>query len=204
MHHQFSLLRRIGNCRLAVHNRLSLAFFWLALVVPCAFAQHVANPFVGATQYLNPDYTAEVKTAIATEASGSTLANQMTVVETYPTAVWMDHMGAITGGSSNNGRLGLAQHITTALSQQVGTEPVVVTIVIYDLPQRDCAALASNGEISIAANPPTQPLTGIETYEQDYITPIYNILEPYATNANLRFVLIIEPDSIPNLSPTPA
>lgn len=123
----------------------------------------------------------------------------MTTVGNYSTAVWLDHMGAITGGTANGGRLSLAQHITTALSQQSGSNPVVVTLVIYDLPDRDCAALASNGELSIAANPPTQPLSGLDTYEQDYITPIANILQPYATNPNLRFVLIIEPDSIPNL-----
>jgi cellulose 1,4-beta-cellobiosidase len=108
-------------------------------------------------------------------------------------------MGAIAGGTANGGRLSLAQHITTALSQQVGSQPVVVTLVIYDLPDRDCAALASNGELSIAANPPTQPLSGIDTYEQDYITPIVNVLQPYATNPNLRFALVIEPDSVPNL-----
>jgi cellulose 1,4-beta-cellobiosidase len=123
----------------------------------------------------------------------------MNIVAGYPTAVWMDKMAAITGGSANGGRLGLAQHITAALAQQTGNQPVVVTLVIYDLPQRDCAALASNGEISIAPNPPTQPLTGIQTYEQNYITPIFNILAPYANNPNIRFVLVIEPDSLPNL-----
>ncbi len=176
-----------------------LTLLFLNLVAGRASAQHVANPFVGATQYVNPDYATEVKAAIAAQPAGSSLASQMAVVATYPTAVWMDHIGAIAGGSSNGGRLGLAQHITAALSQQKGSEPVLITIVIYDLPQRDCAALASNGEISIAANPPTQPLTGIETYEQNYITPIYNILQPYANNPKLRFVLIIEPDSLPNL-----
>jgi len=201
MHHEFSSLRRIGNCRLAVHSLFVVAVLSVALVVPSAFAQvqHVVNPFADATVYLNPDYTTEVNSAIATEPPGSTLANQMAVVATYPTAVWMDRMAAITGGSGNNGRLGLAQHITTALSQQKGTQPVLVEIVIYDLPDRDCAALASNGEISIAANPPTQPLTGIQTYEQDYITPIYNILSPYATNPNIRFVLVVEDDSLPNM-----
>src|ERR1700685_4677135 len=122
----------------------------------------------------------------------------------------MDRMAAIAGGSSNNGRLGLAQHITTALSQQKGTQPVVIEIVIYDLPDRDCAALASNGEISINPNPPTQPLTGIQTYEQNFITPIFNILQPFGSNSKIRFVLIIEDDSLPNLitntgeSPNPA
>ncbi|MGA2888645.1 MAG: glycoside hydrolase family 6 protein [Terracidiphilus sp.] len=166
----------------------------LVLLTTNAYAQHVANPFVGATQYLNPDYTSEVNSAIATVPAGSTLAQQMATVATYPTAVWMDHMGAIAG--PNSGRLTLAQHITAALAQQTGTQPVVMEIVIYDLPDRDCAALASNGEISIAGN---GTLTGIQEYEQDYIAPIYNTLAPYASNSNIRFVLVIEPDSLPNM-----
>ena len=163
-------------------------------------AQHVANPFVGATQYVNPDYTKEVQSlATQTKASNPGLAAQMTTVGGYSTAVWLDRMAAISGGTANGGRLSLAQHITTALSQQVGSQPVVVTLVIYDLPDRDCAALASNGELSIAANPPSQPLSGLDTYEQNYITPIVSALQPYAANPNLRFVLVIEPDSVPNL-----
>jgi cellulose 1,4-beta-cellobiosidase len=165
-----------------------------------ATTQHVANPFVGVTQYVNPDYTKEVQALVTqTQASNPTLAAQMATVGGYPTAVWLDRMAAITGGAANGGRMGLAQHITAALSQQVGTQPVVMTIVVYDLPDRDCAALASNGEISIAANPPAQPLSGLDTYEQNYIAPLAKVLQPYATNPNLRFVLIIEPDSVPNL-----
>ena len=41
--------------------------------------------------------------------------------------------------------------------------------MIYDLPDRDCAALASNGELSIANN-------GLSYYENDYINPIAQIL----------------------------
>ena len=176
-----------------------LAVLLLAIDVPVAFAQHVANPFAGATQYVNPDYTKEVNSAIATLPAGSALANQMSVVATYPTAVWLDRMAAIAGGSANNGRMGLQQHIQAALAQQKGTQPIVVELVIYDLPDRDCAALASNGEISIAPNPPTQPLSGIATYEQNYITPIFNILSAFSTNPNIRFVLVIEDDSLPNM-----
>ena len=180
------------------------AFIWLpvlllAIDVPLAVAQHVANPFSGATQYVNPDYTKEVNSAIATLPAGSALPNQMSVVATYPTAVWLDRMAAIAGGSANNGRMSLQQHIQAALAQQKGTQPIVVELVIYDLPDRDCAALASNGEISIAPNPPTQPLSGIQTYEQNYITPIFNILASFSTNPNIRFVLVIEDDSLPNM-----
>ena len=176
-----------------------IATLFLALGAPLAFAQHVANPFAGAAVYVNPDYTKEVNSAIANLPAGSTLANQMAVVATYPTAVWLDRIAAIAGGTSNSGRLGLQQHIQAALAQQKGTQPVVVELVIYDLPDRDCAALASNGELSIAANPPTQPLSGIQTYEQSFIDPIYNILSTYSTNTNIRFVLVIEDDSLPNM-----
>ena len=143
-------------------HRLKIRLVFTALVVlnlvfvaQEARAQHVANPFQGATFYLNPDYTSEVQTAVAAQAAGSTLANQMAVVETYPTAVWLDHIAAIAGGSENSGRLGLQGHINAALSQQAASgtgQPIVVELVIYDLPDRDCAALASNGELSIAGN----------------------------------------------------
>jgi cellulose 1,4-beta-cellobiosidase len=172
-----------------------------------AFAQvtHVTNPFVGSTVYVNPDYVSEVDTAIASQASGSSLAAQMAVVKTYPTFVWLDRIAAINGGSVNNGRLGLAAHIEAALAQQSGTQPVVVPLVIYDLPDRDCAALASNGELSIAGGDTPSGYstalkgTGLQEYEQNFIDPIYNILAQYQDNAKVRFVLVIEDDSLPNM-----
>src|SRR6267378_7754641 len=193
------LRRRVRRGQSNRYASVWLPVLLLVIVVPAAFAQHVANPFAGATQYVNPDYAKEVNAAIATLPSGSTLANQMSVVATYPTAVWLDRMAAIAGGSANGGRMSLQQHIQAALAQQKGTQPVIVELVIYDLPDRDCAALASNGEISIAANPPTQPLSGLDTYKQNYITPIFNILSSFSTNPNIRFVLVIEDDSLPNM-----
>jgi len=197
---------RVCARRLSVYFTVLAALF-LTLAVPSVFAQvtHVSNPYVGATVYASPDYTTEVGTAIAAEPAGSTLASQMAVVGNTPTFVWLDRIAAIYGGSVNNGRLGLQGHINAALAQQQGTEPVVVQLVIYDLPDRDCAALASNGELSIAGGDIPKGYTtaltgtGIEEYENDYITPIYNILAQYATNPNIRFVLVIEDDSLPNL-----
>jgi cellulose 1,4-beta-cellobiosidase len=191
---------------------LLLVALILLLAAPGAFAQtvtHVTNPFAGATFYVNPDWTNEVKTASA--AQSGTLANQMAVVGTYPTAVWLDHIGAITGGAGAGGRLSLQQHINAALAQQTAsgtTRPIVVELVIYDLPDRDCAALASNGELSIAGGdtiigpngtPITLTGTGLQEYENDYITPIFNTLQTVASNPNIRFVLVVEDDSLPNL-----
>jgi cellulose 1,4-beta-cellobiosidase len=143
---------------------------------------HVTDPFTGATPYLNPDYVAEVNANATTAAQRSVANNQ--------TAIWLDTMSAIAGGGTT-GRTGLTAQLNNALAKT--TAPETVEIVVYDLPGRDCAALASNGEIPATA-------AGLTTYESSYIDPIASILSQakYA-NSNLRIVAIVEPDSLPNV-----
>ncbi len=150
---------------------------------------HVTNPFTGANWYVNPNYTAEAASSAAS-ASG-TLAAQMTYVGNEPTFIWLDHIGAIYGGADNSSRLSLQTQLSDAVSKISGSTPEIFPIVIYDLPDRDCDALASNGELSIANS-------GLSYYEHSYIDPIAQILSDYA-NTNLRVVAVIEPDSLPNL-----
>jgi cellulose 1,4-beta-cellobiosidase len=151
---------------------------------PPGGGSHVANPFVGATGYLNPDYVKEVGAQASQDGSATEGA-----VAKYPTAIWMDHIGAIAG---DGGRLGLQSQMDDALAKAANA-PVTIEVVIYDLPGRDCAALASNGEI-----PATQ--AGLTEYESQYIDPIAAILgnAKYTGSANLRVVTVIEPDSLPN------
>jgi cellulase/cellobiase CelA1 len=53
------------------------------------------------------------------------------------TAVWLDRVDAIRGGAANGGRLSLAQHLDEALAQAAAAgKPALVTIVVYDLPNR--------------------------------------------------------------------
>jgi cellulose 1,4-beta-cellobiosidase len=148
----------------------------------------VDNPFSGATGYVNSAWQAQVNTAA--DAAGGTLGAQMRVVGRQSTAVWMDRIGAIDPPGS---ALGLADHLDAAVQQDAanGSAPLAIQVVIYDLPNRDCAALASNGELLIAQN-------GLARYRTEYIDPIRSILSRSAY-ANLRIVLIVEPDSLPNL-----
>jgi cellulose 1,4-beta-cellobiosidase len=113
----------------------------------------------------------------------------MTNVASNSTAVWLDRIAAVTGGSGVTRTL--AGHLDAAVSQATGSQPVVITIVIYDLPNRDCAALASNGELTVANN-------GLANYKTQYIDPIANILSQ-SKYSNLRIAAIVEPDSLPNL-----
>jgi len=144
---------------------------------------HVTNPFVGAKQYLNPDYVKEIQAQATADGSAAEAK-----VATWQTGIWMDKKAAITGDSTH---MSLQAQMDNALSQ-ASSGPITVDIVVYDLPGRDCAALASNGEIPATT-------AGLTDYETNYINVIAGILgQPKYTNSNIRVIAIIEPDSLPN------
>lgn len=145
-----------------------------ASVSPPPPGSHLDNPYVGAKAYVNPDWSAKA----AAEPGGTKISNQST-------AVWLDSIAAITAPSGSGYSTSLQQHLENALSQNAN----LIEIVIYDLPGRDCAALASNGELG-----PTE----IGRYETDYIDPIASILSN-SRYSGIRVVAVIEPDSLPNL-----
>ena len=151
-------------------------------------AAHVADPFTGAKPYLNPDYVAEVNAQVSADGGNAAEAS----VATYQTAIWLDTIASINGGTTATGtRTGLMQQLTNAAAQGTTATPSLVEIVIYDLPGRDCAALASNGEIPATS-------AGLTEYESQYIDPIASILGQFASSP-IRVVAIIEPDSLPNV-----
>ncbi|KUO19875.1 glycoside hydrolase family 6 protein [Streptomyces dysideae] len=134
----------------------------------------VDNPYSGAKVYVNPEWSEKA----AAEPGGSRISSQ-------PTGVWLDRTAAINGV---NGGMGLRDHLDEALTQK-GSGELAVQLVIYNLPGRDCAALASNGELG-----PTE----IDRYKTEYIDPIAAILAD-PKYADLRIVTTIEIDSLPNL-----
>ncbi|MFE7901586.1 glycoside hydrolase family 6 protein [Streptomyces sp. NPDC057424] len=134
----------------------------------------VNNPYEGAKVYVNPEWSEKA----AAEPGGSRVAGQ-------PTGVWLDRIAAINGV---NGGMGLRDHLDEALRQK-GSGELAIQLVIYNLPGRDCAALASNGELG-----PTE----IGRYKTEYIDPIKAILAD-PKYAGLRIVTTVEIDSLPNL-----
>jgi cellulose 1,4-beta-cellobiosidase len=70
-----------------------------------------------------------------------------------------------------------------------GAKPEIIgAFVVYDLPNRDCAALSSNGELTVAND-------GLTKYKA-YIDSIAAIIKKHSTT---KVALIIEPDSLGNL-----
>jgi cellulose 1,4-beta-cellobiosidase len=138
------------------------------------------NPYTGAGVYNNPQWRAN-----AAASGGSAIAH-------LPTGVWMDRISSIAGNNSpTTGSMGLVDHLNEALVQDQanGASPFVIQVVIYNLPGRDCAALASNGELGP---------NDLPRYKAEYIDVIAEIFRRPAY-ANLRIVTIVEIDSLPNL-----
>jgi cellulose 1,4-beta-cellobiosidase len=133
----------------------------------------VDNPYAGAKLYVNPDWSAQAR-----ESGGAAIANQ-------PTAVWLDRIAAITSGSAGENTMGLRDHLDAALAQGA----TALQMVTYNLPGRDCAALASQGELG-----PTE----IDKYKRQFIDPIAAILSD-PKYAGLRIINVVEIDSLPNL-----
>ena len=162
-------------------------------------APSTGNPFADKVYYVNPSYKESLSTSIAT-ASGVILTNLEAMMD-VPSAYWLDRKNKITG-STTDSMEGILQD---ALSKPV---PELVVFIVYDLPNRDCHAKASNGEICCKYKSDGrcdytdvtdgQCRAGLKEYKEEYIDQIAAVLRKYS--GQLPIVLVIEPDSLPNLS----
>jgi cellulose 1,4-beta-cellobiosidase len=103
----------------------------------------VDNPFNAATGYVNPYWQSQVNAQA--RATPEPVAGQMRAIAGQSTAIWLDRIAAITAG------LGLAGHLDAAVAQDAanGLDAVVVTLVLYDLPNRNCAAADGSSELTL-------------------------------------------------------
>ncbi|KAF9527027.1 cellobiohydrolaseII [Crepidotus variabilis] len=137
------------------------------------------NPYNGYTVYLSPYYAAEVQQASASITNVGSKSKALSVGN-IPTFTWFDVIAKTSD-------LGTYLADADSLSKSSGKK-YLVQIVVYDLPDRDCAALASNGEFSIA--------NGGEANYRMYIDRLVAQIKKYP---NVRVVAVIEPDSLANL-----
>lgn len=129
------------------------------------------NPFTGRTLYANSHYGDAVRAA-ANQITDSTRKAQALKVASVGTFLWLDTISTISTFES---------HLkNTSCSEIFG-------VVIYDLPGRDCAAKASNGEL---------PVGSVNRYKSEYIDAIAKIIKAHP---EVAIAAIIEPDSLPNL-----
>lgn len=152
-----------------------------ALDVPAA--EHppapAKNPFAGAEFFLDQRHVDNVLST-ADHAPG-----QKELIEKaarYPTGLWLDRIAALEA---------LPGWLDAASAQQAKSgKPVVPVIVVYDLPNRDCAAKASSGELNAEEK-------GEQRYREEFIDPI---AAEFAKRPDQRVAVVLEPDSLPNMA----
>ncbi|KAG9248614.1 putative 1,4-beta-D-glucan cellobiohydrolase C [Calycina marina] len=143
-------------------------------------APSVDNPFSGVALYANPYYASEISESAIPSLTGA-MATKAAAVAKVGTFVWLDTASKVP-------LMGTFLANIRALNKAGASPPVAGTFVVYDLPDRDCAALASNGEYSIDDN-------GAVKYKA-YIDAIKAQLIAYS---DIKVILVIEPDSLANL-----
>jgi cellulose 1,4-beta-cellobiosidase len=137
------------------------------------------NPFVGAAFHVDPTYVAKVETTIRAVPAR---AAQLRKVQAAPTAIWLDSVAKARTASD-------ALDVASAEGAKSGT-PVVTVFVLYDLPERDCSATASAGELTLAND-------GEARYKAEFVD---RIAAQFRAHASQRIVAILEPDSLANIA----
>ncbi|KAJ5135830.1 uncharacterized protein N7515_005108 [Penicillium bovifimosum] len=139
-----------------------------------------ANPFSGYELYANPYYASEVSASALPSMTGSAQAAASSAAN-VPSFYWLDTADKVPTMST------FLEDIRSK-NAAGASPPIAGTFVVYDLPDRDCAALASNGEYSIADG-------GVDNYKA-YIDSIREVLVEYS---DVQTILVVEPDSLANL-----
>lgn len=142
-------------------------------------AATTGNPFAGKDFYANPYYSSEVYT-LAIPSLPASLKPAASAVAKVGSYVWLDTRAKIPT---------MDTYLADIKSKNAAGAKLMGTFVVYDLPDRDCAALASNGELSIANN-------GSAIYKAEYIDKIAAIIQKYP---DVKLNLVIEPDSLANM-----
>lgn len=141
------------------------------------------NPFEGKKLFANPEWAAKLdETHAAFESRGDTAnAEKVRAIQDIGTFVWVSNIASLPN-------IDAAIASARAVQEETGT-PQIVGLVLYNLPDRDCSAGESAGELDSANG-------GLERYEKEYLAPW---AEKLSAATDLTFAVVLEPDSLANL-----
>jgi cellulose 1,4-beta-cellobiosidase len=141
------------------------------------------NPFVGKTQFVNPKWAAKLDQTLRSFLWKGDLANAVKTyqVQQVSSFVWVSKIADLSN---------IDAAIASARTVQRRTgKKQIVGLVLYNLPDRDCSAGESAGELHSDQN-------GLELYKSKFIKPY---ADKVAAAKDLTFAIVLEPDSLANL-----
>ena len=171
---------------------------------PMSVAPLGSNPFESGHFYVNSDYQTRVRSSMQARWAEGHTRTEMSTMLSVPSAFWVDRISKIRRSTAGAGAASLESILDDAAAQ---SPPPLVVAILYDLPNRDCHAYASNGEIcceyqadGTTCNYETRDGTcrvGLAKYQSEYVDGFVAVL---AAHASVPTVVIVEPDSLPNLA----
>jgi cellulose 1,4-beta-cellobiosidase len=169
------------------------------------------NPFEPINHvYVNPTLSRNIQNTIRDKnVTGKVLKNMLNM-KTQPSAYWIDVKDKIflpTNVTVTNRTSYVEGILNDILTHSIYNS---VVFIIYSLPNRDCNALASNGQLccqqsnsckTYCSIPCQQQSTtcvqALKEYKNNYINSLYKLFSNKKYN-HIKKILIIEPDSLPN------
>jgi cellulose 1,4-beta-cellobiosidase len=142
-----------------------------------------ASPFDGKKLFANPGWASKLEQTLKvfTDKGDTVNAAKLRTIQKTGTFVWVSDRASL-------------KNIDTAIAQARAEQQAtgvkqIVGLVLYNLPDRDCSAGESAGELSSDKN-------GLELYKNEFI-------KPYAAKVSaakdLTFAIVLEPDSLGNV-----
>lgn len=156
------------------------------------------NLFAAHSFYVNDVYRQRVSELQSASWVDATSNHTLARMANMGSAFWIDRIGKIRGDGVT-----LERVFSDAESQN---PPPLVVAVLYNLPNRDCHALASNGELCCEYAPDgtcqyaaadESCTDGLDRYKREYVDPFVSVL---VQHSSVPAAIILEPDSMANLA----
>ncbi|KAH8730290.1 cellobiohydrolase-like protein II precursor [Phaeosphaeriaceae sp. PMI808] len=145
-------------------------------------SNRTVNPWPGKDRYVVQSYSKKLDETIAAfKAKNDTLnaARTRTVQQKVSTFHWVTTRAMVST---------IGTVIKEARAQRRGFKRVIVGLVLYNLPDRDCSAGESAGELSIAND-------GLNLYKKEFVD---EYAKQVSSAPDLDFAIVLEPDSLGN------
>eukprot|EP00177_Eucheuma_denticulatum_P000505 GFKZ01000894.1.p1 GENE.GFKZ01000894.1~~GFKZ01000894.1.p1 ORF type:complete len:462 (-),score=31.94 GFKZ01000894.1:423-1808(-) len=155
------------------------------------------GPFSGKRFYVNNDFAKRIQTTM--NSVGWPGNEALDRIRSAPTAIWLYAKQTVTRDEDSR----VLYHLRQAANQDPAP---VVTFVLYNLPNRDCGAGASSGELCCNTradgscdvfNQSGDCNSAVEEYKRQFVDPLVTSAKEFCGRVPMAF--IIEPDSIPNI-----
>jgi cellulose 1,4-beta-cellobiosidase len=139
------------------------------------------NPWPGKDRYVVQSYSKKLEQTIAAFKSKNDTMNAAKTrsVQNISTFHWVTTRALVST---------INDVIKEARAQRKGRKRMIVGLVLYNLPDRDCSAGESAGELSIANN-------GLNLYKKEFVDAYAKAV---SSAPDLDFAIVLEPDSLGN------